>query len=224
MPGIILTLDTSPPANPGIRLNDGEPITGALNAWVTLSTDSQTDVAEMLLWGDVDPVADPLIQPTEAASSWQTYADLVPIILSPGDGRKRVYARLRDDLGNATIAFSDYIDLRQDIPVISIVAGLDVAKVSKVTGYDTATFTWQSTKALSEYQVRVVPSIISTHDSGAVIPSTAGSINTSGTAVGALAPITTIIRGSDLEIASPGNSPKIIKVFGKSLATGDWSV
>lgn len=224
MPGLTLTLDTAPPANPALQINDGEAITGDRNALVYVTTDDLADVAEMILWGDVDPVADPNIQATEALSTWVPYAGTTALILSDLTDRKRIYARLRDDVGNESVSFSDYIDLDLDRPVLDITVGLDVEKVSKKAGYDEASFTWESNVDLSEWEVRVVPYAYSDNTAGTALQAVAGSTNVSGTTLLASTPVTTVIKGTDLEIASPGNSGKIIKVFGKSASTSAWSV
>lgn len=71
----------------------------------------------------------------------------------------------------------------------------------------------------------VVPQTNSTQESGRVIPTDAGSINTSGTEGNyeASTPISVTITGTDLETASGGDGVKIIKVFVKTEA-GLWSV
>lgn len=225
MPGLILTLDTAPPANPTLRLNDGEAVTGDRSALAYITVDeSVDDVSEMMIWGDVDPTGDPDIQPDEGDSSWVAFAGVTPLLLSDTSERKRIYARLRDDVGNETLAFSDYIDLDLDRPVLSITVGFDVEKVSKKAGFDEASFTWEPNVDLSEWEVRVVPYIYSDHTAGVILEDVAGSTNISGGVALADVPVTTIIKGTDLEIASPGNSPKIVKIFGKSQSTSAWSV
>ena len=58
-----------------------------------------------------------------------------------------------------------------------------------------------------------------------MIPATAGSSNTSGSAgtYPAATNIQVTITGTDLETASPGDGAKIVKVFVKNEA-GTWSV
>ena len=79
--------------------------------------------------------------------------------------------------------------------------------------------------AFAGYKVCVVPANSSTQDAGTVIPTTAGSSNTSGSAGNypAATNIQVTITGTDLETASPGDGAKIVKVFVKNEA-GTWSV
>lgn len=223
----ILTLDTVPPANPMLLINGGAEVTGD---WVVLVTifsadfgGGARDVTSMKLWGDVDNSSDPLIQTSEAASAWQSFASDRPVMLSPGSGRKTVYAKLRDDVGNETLTFSDFIDLNLDAPVVQVVTGLDRGKVSKIAPFSQASLSWQANTAFERYEVRVVPQAGSPHQAGVLIPNTFGSANTTGSgAFPAYTPITTFISGGDLEVASPGNTSKIIKIFVQKTG-GMWS-
>lgn len=222
-----LVLDTSPPANPDLLLQGGAGTTGTRIIQVDLSTaDYQggaSDVAQMKLWGDVDPVADALVQPLEADSAWQTFSRLYAVTLSAGDGRKVLRARLRDDVRNETLEFNDFIDYSSVIPVVDITTGVDRSRISKKAGFDQAIFSWQASEGFTEYQVRVVPSIASPHQAGVPIATAGGSVNTSGAgSFPALTPIATTIRGADLEAASPGDTAKIVKVFVKD-TSGLWS-
>lgn len=222
-----IILDTAAPANPAILLNEGAPVTGAQVVQVTLSTDDyeggQEDVAQMKIWGDVDPTADPLVQPTEGASSWQTFLTSYAVKLAAGDGRKYVRARLRDDVRNETLEFSDFIDLASGVPVVDITTGVDRSRISKISPFHQATFIWESSLPFTEYRVRVVPNAGSPYQAGAPIGSAGGSLNVGGTgSFAADTPITTTIRGADLEVASPGDTTKIVKVFVKG-EDGLWS-
>lgn len=222
-----LTLDTQAPASPTLLLNGGAAVTGAAEVAVSLSTaDYQAgarDVAQMRLWGDVDPAADPLVQPTEAASAWQTFTTDYVVRLTAGTGRKHLYARLKDDVCNETVPFTDWIDLDTTSPVVSIVTAVDRARISKVAPCSNALFLWEANRPFVRYEVRVVPSSGSPQQSGVLIGTGSGSANTSG--VGAFpsaTPISTVINGADLEAASPGDTTKVVKVFVRS-ADGVWS-
>ena len=222
-----LVLDTTPPANPGLLINGGAAATGSQNVLLTLSTSDydtgSRDVAEMLIWGDVDPTADALVQPDEAASPWQVYQPSRVIRLSAGTGRKYVYARLKDDVCNATVVFSDWIDLNTDLPNVSIVTPVDRAKISKTAPCDEATFAWQADRDFTAYMVRAVANAGSPQNSGVLIGTALGSANTSGAgAFPANTPITTVINGGDLQAASPGDTSKVIKVFCQD-TSGAWS-
>ena len=222
-----LTLDTQAPASPTLLLNGGAAITGAQEVSVALSTaDYQAgarDVAQMRLWGDVDPQADPLVQPEEEDSAWQTFTTDYVVRLTAGSGRKHLYARLKDDVCNETVVFTDWIDLDTDSPVVTIVTAVDKSRISKIAPCATALFQWEANLPFTRYEVRVVPSTGSPQQAGVLIGTGHGSGNTSG--VGAFVagtPITTVIHGADLEAASPGDTSKIIKVYVRT-TDGTWS-
>lgn len=222
-----LDLDTRPPASPRLLLNGGAALAARREVVAALSTadyeDGTRDVAEMLLWGDVDPAADPLVQQAEGDSEWQEYQPEYVVRLSDGSGRKTVNARLRDDVCNATAVFCDSIDLDFDSPVVTISTGIDRARISKTPPCDSAVFEWYANRPFTMFEVRVVPGIGSPHQAGVPIPTAAGSVNTQG--VGAFpadTAIATIVKGGDLEKASPGDAAKICKVFVRD-ADGVWS-
>lgn len=222
-----LVLDTAPPVNPGLLLNGGATVTGAREVTVTLSSadylTGSRDVTWMRLWGDVDPLGDPQVHPLEADSGWLPFDPDYAVRLSDGSGRKTVRARLRDDVCNDTVEFSAFIDLDLTSPVVQMVTAVDRSRISKVAPCATALFTWQSTRPFDRYEVRVVPNIGSPHGAGVVIGTAHGSANTTGVgAFEALVPMPTTIHGADLEIASPGDTVKVIKVFVRDL-DGVWS-
>jgi hypothetical protein len=223
----VLILDTAPPSNPSISLNGGADYTGDQIVQARLGTGDydagQRDVLEMKLWGDVDPTADPSVDDSEGLSSWQPYQEYINVKLAPGDGIKFVYAKLRDDVGNETVAFVDSLTLDTVRPVVTITSGVDHARVSKVAGHDTATFSWESNQPFVEYVVRAVPTSGSPFNAGVPILTTHGSTGVAGTgAFAALTPITSAIHGADLEVANPGDTPKVVKVFVRNSA-GNWS-
>ena len=221
-----LSLDVQAPASPTLSINSGATGTGEQPVWVTMGTadyeGGADDVSQMKIWGDVDSGADLTIQPTEGASSWIMYADLTPVLLSAGTGRKTLYARLRDDVGNTTVPFSDFIDLDASIPVIDITTAIDRSRISKVSPYSTASFTWTPSMDVVAYEVRVVPSHGSPHQTGVALGTAHGSIHVSGAAVDAAEQVVTTISGADLEAASPGSNAKVLKVFVRT-ADGIWS-
>lgn len=222
-----LSLDTAPPAAPALVIDGGAARTGAQNVAVDLSTSDYEggarDVQEARVWGDVDPGADPKVQPTEEASLWHVYQPSLVVRLSPGDGRKRLYARLRDDVCNETVVFTDFIDLDTSVPVVSITTPVDRGRVSKVAPCSRALFVWEASVPFAAYEVRVVPSVGSPHVGGVPIPTTSGSANTQGVgSFPAETGIATVVEGADLEAASPGDTEKIVKVFVRA-ADGTWS-
>lgn len=222
-----LTLDTAPPASPALLVNDGAATTGSQNVLVSVSTSDyeggDRDVQEMKVWGDVDPAADTTVQATEEASAWTVYQEAKVVRLSSGSGRKRLYARLRDDVCNVTLPFTDFIDLDTDVPVVSITTAVDRGRISKVAPCNRALFVWESSVPFSAYEVRVVPSAGSPHVGGVPVPTTSGSANTQGVgSFPAQTGVATVIDGADLEAASPGDTDKIVKVFVRGL-DGVWS-
>jgi len=224
-----LTLDTKPPAAPALLIEGGVAVTGRRTATVALSSADylagSRDVAEMKLWGDVEPGSDPLVAPLEADALWQAFQPTYTIRLSEGAGRKTLYARLKDDVCNETVVFSDFIDLNLTVPVVTVVTPINRSRISKTAPCDLAVFSWESSLAFDRYEVRVVPTEGSPQGAGAIIPTTAGSVNVaaSGQTWPAETAITTTIRGTDLATASPGDGNKIIKIFVRKAGTGVWS-
>lgn len=217
----LLTLDTAPPASPALVINDGAASTGDLVATVKITSPSP-DTREMIVWGDVDPTVDPLYDMDEADAQWQLYSPEVSLVLSSDAGPKHIYARLRDDVHNETVAFTSYIVLDTTSPVVAITTPVDRSRISLVDPFDDATFSWAANIDFQHYEVRVVPSGGSPHTAGVPLGSSHGSSNVSGNgAFVAGVPITTDINGADLQAASPGDTAKVVKVFVRS--GGVWS-
>ena len=216
---ITITFDTTAPANPALLLAGGASVVGSRNTAVAFASDDTDKTGyQVKLWGDLD--GGPA---TEGAAAWQAWSASVLVTLSAGDGPKVVYGKVRDDVGNETGVLSDSTTLDTTVPVVAVGAPSQ-PKISKVVGFDTATATFQSDSPFEEYEVRVVPTSGSARTEGAVIPTTAGSINTSGNA-GSYPAATNIqitIKGADLEAAAPGDGTKVIKVFVRDTA-GNWS-
>ena len=219
-----LTLDTTGPANPQIKIENGALYTTNQLVLCSISTsDSVTTGYQMKVWGNVDKTHDTDVQDTEVASTWITYGTSKQVKLSTTDGNKTVYLKIRDDVHNPSAQASANIILDTDAPAVTI-SGPDVSKISKQTGKDEASFSFQVNEVFDEYKVKVVASSAATHDAGTVIPTTAGSTNMSGT-VGSYPADTAInckIKGADLETASTGDGAKTIKVFAKD-KSGQWS-
>lgn len=213
-----LTLDTLAPAGLILLINDGALYT--TSATVTLSI-SMTDEAsagyQMKIWG-IEGVAD------EESATWETYATSKSVTLVAGDGLKTVSIKVRDDVGNESAVVTDTITLDTAVPAVSV-TGPDKSKISKVAGFNQSIFNFTSDVIFEEYKVCVVPANNSTQEAGTVIPTTAGSLNTSGSEGNypASTNIQVTITGADLETASSGDGVKIIKVFVRN-AAGTWSV
>lgn len=212
-----LTLDTLAPAGLAVQLNGDDIYTTTPSVELTLTlTDSPTTGYQMKIWG-VEGVTD------EGSASWETYAASKSVTLPSGDGLKTVYVKVRDAVGNESSAASDSITLNTAVPTVTV-TGPDKSTISKVVGFDMAVINFMSDIAFEEYKVCVVPATSSTQESGTQIPTTNGSVNTSGSAGGYEADtnIEVKINGSDLEAASSGDGVKIVKVFVKNVA-GTWS-
>lgn len=213
-----VTLDTLAPAGLAVALNNGAIYT--TNPIVTLKltmTDEETTGYQMKVWGTSGAA-------TEADAAWETYAPEKAVTLDGENGLKTVYVKVRDDVGNETAAVSDSITLDTTVPVVTI-TGPDKSKISKVNGFNQAVINFMADVAFEEYKVCVVPATTSLESAGTVIPTTGGSLNTSGSEGGYAADtnITVTINGADLETASAGDGVKIVKVFVKN-AAGTWSV
>ena len=213
-----LLLDTLAPAGISISINSGATYTTSRDVALTIgTTDNPTTGYQMKVWG-INGVA------TEGAASWETYATSKNVTLITGDGLKTVYVKIRDDVGNESSSANDTITLNTTVPAVTISAGPDYAKISKVAGFTVSAFSFTSDVIFDEYKVKVVPATNSLNSAGAAIPTTAGSSNMSGNAGSypASTPINCSIYGADLETASGGDGTKIVKVFVKNVA-GSWS-
>lgn len=217
-----LTLDTLAPEGLALLINDDAVYTTEQSVTLSITVeDEATTGYQMKIWG-IDGVE------SEEDASWETYTDTKIVTLPEGDGLKTVYVKVRDDVGNETAAVSDNITLDTVVPTVSI-TGPDKSKISKITGYNLAVINFMSNVAFKAYKVCVVPATSSTQNSGTVIETTNGSINTSGEKEGgediypADTNIEVTISGADLEAASSGDGIKIVKVFVQNDA-GTWSV
>lgn len=213
-----LTLDTTAPSGLTLSINDGALYATSTAVKLTVGlSDEVTTGYQMKIWG-IDGVDE------EVSASWETFAKTKSVNLTSGDGLKTVHIKVRDDVGNETEEVSDDITLNTAVPVVTI-TGPDKTKISKVEGFNKSKITFTCDVDFAEYKVCVVPQTSSTQDAGTVIPTTAGSINTSGSdgSYPKTTPIEVTITGTDLETASSGDSVKIVKVFVKT-AAGIWSV
>ena len=213
-----LTLDTTAPSGLTLSINDGALYATSTAVKLTIGlSDEVTTGYQMKIWG-IDGVDE------EASASWETFAKTKSVNLTSCDGLKTVHIKVRDDVGNETEEVSDDITLNTAVPVVTI-TGPDKTKISKVEGFNKSKITFTCDVDFAEYKVCVVPQTSSTQDAGTVIPTTAGSINTSGSdgSYPKTTPIEVTITGTDLETASSGDSVKIVKVFVKT-AAGIWSV
>lgn len=208
-----LTLDTLAPTISAFTINSGASVTTSTT--VTLAITS-SDAASMKIWG-INGVA------SEADASWETFASTKQVTLTSGDGSKTVYVKVRDSVYNESSASSATITLSTALPTISVV-GADVSVISEQSGKNVATFSFSSNMALKAWKVKVVPANNSAQDAGEQIPSTAGSVNMTGTTLAANTSIECKINGTDLSTAVGGSDGTyIIKVFGQASANDLWS-
>lgn len=185
--------------------------------------EAATDVAQMKIWGDVDPTYDSDIQTTEEGSTWITYANTKNIKLSEEDGTKVIHCKLRDDVYNEGEAKTATTILSTELPTVAITTGPTPNKISKIATKDTSEFQFQASADFTEYKVCVVADTGAIESAGTVIQTTNGSQNMSGTGTFAKEDqISCVIKGADLEAASPGDGKKIIKIFVKD-TQGVWS-
>ena len=211
-----LTLDTTAPSSGSISLPARA---SSVNITATISA---VDANYMKIWGDICATAGGAAI-AEADAAWVAYNTSASIILTATEGTKTVYVKFKDDVGNESSAVNASTILDTSVPVVTII-GPDVAKISKVAGFNVSAFSFSADEAFDEWTVRVVPSTDSIHTAGTQIPTTGGSTNMSGTAQTASSTaVECTIYGADLETASTGDGAKIIKVFVKDL-TGNWSV
>ena len=213
-----LTLDTLAPSGLTLSINDGALYCTSTSVKLTIGlADSPTTGYQMKIWG-ISGAA------TEELASWETYATQKSVTLESGDGLKTVHIKVRDDVGNESAEVSDDITLNTSVPVVTV-TGPDNAKISKVDGFNKSKISFTCDTEFVEYKVCVVPQTSSTQDAGTKIPTTAGSINTSGNqgSYPKTTPIEVTITGTDLAAASAGDGVKIVKVFVKN-AAGTWSV
>ena len=213
-----LTLDTTAPSITSMTLNNDDIYTStqAVTLAVTVN-DAETTGYQMKIWG-VDGVAD------EGDATWATYQPSQSVTLPTGNGLKTVYVKVRDAVGNESAEQSDSITLDTSVPEVTV-TGPDKSTISEVSGFDTAIINFTVNVAFEAYKVCVVSSTSATQDAGTVIPTTSGSINTSGSdgSYEADTNIQVTIKGTDLATASSGDGLKIIKVFAQN-AAGTWSV
>lgn len=213
-----LHLDTTAPAGLSLSINDGALYATSTAVSLTIGLgDEESTGYQMKIWG-IEGATD------EGSANWETFATSKSVNLTTGDGLKTIHIKVRDDVGNESGEVSDDITLDTKVPVVTV-TGPDKSKISKVGGFNQAVINFTADVIFEEYKVCVVPASNSTQDAGTVIPTSGGSVNTSGNEGGypASTNIQVTITGTDLETASAGDGVKIVKVFVRNEA-GTWSV
>lgn len=216
-----LTLDTTAPSLTAV-LNGGAAVVSHRKVELALKiTDSSRAGYQYKVWGDIGSGV------SEGEAAWETYGEaeekLLEVELTSGDGSKTVRVKARDDVWNETSTIEKTVELNTKVPTITITAGPTPSKISKVSGKRTSAFTFTANETISEWRVEVVAEVGSAEGTGTLIPSTNGS-ETSG---GELAGETNkegSIDGRDLQTASGADGEKLVKVFGRSKASGLWSI
>lgn len=221
---ITVTLDTTAPATPSILLDGGANFaTNNLVVCTIDTTDGTTIGYQMKIWGDVDVGYDSSVTTSEGTATWISYSTTKQIRVSTGEGQKTIYLKVRDDVHNESAIVNDTITFDETRPVVTVTSP-DVNRISKISGKNTVNFSFTSDTPFVEYLVKAVNSSGASNDLGIVIPTTNGSVNTSGTGQfdTTITPITVTVMGADLETANNGDGLKTIKVFVRDDA-GLWS-
>jgi hypothetical protein len=219
-------LDTTAPATPTLSLDGGSAFASDLLVDCTIGTaDGDTTGYMMKIWGTgIDTTYDLKIQDTELASDWITYSPTKQIKITEVNELKTINVRLRDQVENISGTTTSTISYDSTKPVVQTSLP-DVDRISVDTAKNVVNFTFQVDSPFIEYRVKVVNSYGAEEVAGTPIPTTNGSINTSGigTFDTTLNPINVTIYGADLQTASSGDSTKIIKVFVREFEGADWS-
>lgn len=221
---VTLTLDTTAPAGGAVSINSGDVATVSRDVSVAItSTDPDLTGYQVKIYGDVDDAfATGSYRAVEGNAPWITLSSPHSVRLSTGDGTKTVRVKIRDTVNNTTSELTDTISLDTAAPVVTIGSGPTPARISKQTGKDSSDLSFSTDTAVTAWKVKAVSSTGAAHSTGTQIPTTAGSSNVTGGALGAATPQTVTIKGTDLETAG-AEGDNIIKVFAQD-AAGNWSV
>ena len=213
-----VTLDTTAPSDVALTINNGALYASstAVNLNITLA-DDQTEGYQMKIWGVAGAQE-------EAQAGWENFAPSKGVNLTDGDGRKAVFLKLRDDVGNESLTVSAQITLNTSVPVVTV-TGPDRSRISTEDGFGKSVFHFSADVPFEAYKVCVVPAVSAQQEEGISIPTEGGSLNTSGEEGGypASTDVEVTITGADLVRVSPGDGVKVIKVFVRN-ASGIWSV
>lgn len=223
-----LTLDTTSPVFT-VELAGGSLVTGTPLTALRIAMDVGEPLPlpgyQFKIWGDVDPTGDPAIQPKEEDSEWVNWAnaesleELLEVLLSEGEGPKAIQVSVRDDLWN-TFTQEATIDLNESVPVITITAGPTPTKISNVATKNVSAFTFKSSEDIAEWKTELVASAGDAEGTGTLIEDA----EAAGGEVEAETNQNGKIHGEALTGAAGGiDGQYIIKVFGKSKASGLWS-
>ncbi len=213
-----LILDTLPPQGLSVLLNGGVAITTSKLVVLNIYTEDLLTVGyQMKIWGDI------IEAETENLAIWKAYTNTLQITLSEGSGSKTIFVKVRDDVLNESAIIPAVLELNTEVPIVSIVTGPDLTKLSYHAPNDNVNFSWQCNTDITEWKVCTVENENDTHADGIVIPTTNGSINILGSELTSNETIISKVDVHDIILASSVNGEKTIKVFVKTTA-GIWSV
>ena len=117
---MIITIDNTPPAIPGISIGGGRAITNTRSVMISLTAE---DVVEILVEGDIAESA--------GAFQWVPFVDTRKIQLSEGDGTKNISVKVRDSAGNISESTSASIVLDRSIPSAASISINDGAEYTE---------------------------------------------------------------------------------------------
>lgn len=123
-------VDTVVPSDGAVKFSKSAYPTTTAEVTLTYA-DSNSGVAEVLLWGDIAEEASSTVAITKATAKWQAITDKKNVYLTTGDGNKTINAQFKDTAGNISAnVVSDVTELDTVTPSASLVlANNDDAKV-----------------------------------------------------------------------------------------------
>lgn len=212
---LAVEVDTLPPSDVTVSINgdygttDNPEVRLLVRTWDYLN--GQQDVVDMLIWGDVDPSADPRVATTEGASEWRPFEPMPVVVLAHGQGERTVSVKVRDNVGNVSTTAAGSITLTvSPVPIVTIVQPPIRFRHSLQTGYNSIQFGWRADRAFSEYKVLAVDNIYATVDQGKALTGT--NVAATGT-FAAGTRIDSTVGVSGLLQVSEGSGGKILKAF-----------
>lgn len=227
-----ITLDTIGPAGVSVLINDDADKVTSTSATLTISCeDADLSGYQMKIWGTADA-------PTESDALWETFQEEKDITLSSGDGLKTVFVKVRDDVWNESATVSDTVTLYEKLPSI-IGLSVNKSKLSLVEGQRVTVGSFGIDEDIDAVRVMIVQNVNDTYDAptNVSIPVTNGSKiynendeTVSGAFLEAESTLNNVqlvyfdICAADISAVAPGDGVKIVKVFVRSAANGNWSV
>lgn len=228
-----IILDTIGPSGVSVLINgDADKITSTAATLTISCTDTDLTGYQMKIWGTA-------AAPTESDAVWETFQDTKNVTLPAGDGLKTVYVKVRDDVWNESATASDTITLYEKLPSL---IGLTVnkSKISLIEGQNTTSGSFCVDENIDAIKIMIVQSSNDSYDvaTNISIPVTNGSkietddgnlpcidgVLSAEQYVDSVKGLSFVIHAKDINSVSPGDGVKIIKVFVRSAASGNWSI